>query len=42
MLYYHEAERRERRLRAQSIIDHNAAFVGGRAATDLVRQLGRD
>ena len=42
MLYFREAERRERRLRAQRIIDLNAAFVGGTAATDLVKQLDRD
>lgn len=42
MLYYREAERRERRFRSQRIIDLNAAFVGGNAANDLVKQLDRE
>lgn len=42
MLYYREAERRERRLRARRIVDQNAAFTGGERANDLVKELDQD
>lgn len=42
MLFYRYALQRERRQRAARIADINAALVGGRQATALLKALGAD